>query len=110
MSLLFTVAGKYIFEQSHIVALQSNNCRILFSKTVGHNGIRTKLQGCTQYKILKTENFLDRYNQGWSEKNIHSSGTEAITRDYFSAKSRLHREHLKVNENICKLNCNTLTI
>ena len=30
------------------------------------------------------------------------------TSDYFTAKSRLHQKHLKVNENICKLNCNTV--
>ena len=33
-----------------------------------------------------------------------------LTSDYFSAKSRLYREHLQVNENICKLNCNTCTV
>ena len=32
------------------------------------------------------------------------------TSDYFSSKSRLHWEHLQVNEHICKLNCNRVTI
>ena len=32
------------------------------------------------------------------------------TNDYFSAKSRLHRKHPQVNENICKQNCNTVKL
>ena len=32
------------------------------------------------------------------------------TSDYFSAKSKLHLEHLQVNENICKRNCNTVQL
>ena len=30
--------------------------------------------------------------------------------DYFSAKSKLHLEHLQVKENICKRNCNTVKL
>ena len=32
------------------------------------------------------------------------------TSDYFSAKSKLHWEHLQVYENMCKQNCNTVKL
>ena len=40
----------------------------------------------------------------------HILNIQILTSDYFSAKSKLHREHLKVNKNICKLNCNTVKL
>ena len=42
--------------------------------------------------------------------NKYVNEMNKVISDYFSAKSRLHREHLQVNKNICKLNCNTVRL